>query len=381
MLGGNTLPYLVLHSGGSRRKLLCLRTHSLEIAYTATMHSPKIASHKLRLLSKNLKYLLLPPLPSIYRTSLASETETSQVFAALLTRGTHAQGSPTALTSPLAPTLRTFHLLPFFPFLRQSPTFTAYGRHARVEFSLTSRAERQARTGRVFHSPLVPNGRHALVEFSLTSRAERQARTSRCQTAGTHWSSFHSPLLPNGRHARVKFSLTSRAERLPRTGQVFTHLLCRTAGVRGRVFHSPLPTDSLPFFIPTSRLGDLGDYMIIIGLQTTDAHSRVRVLELRDKQVPNQEVPPRSKTWGTTAIPNVHSVCSIDSWGRLCTIGPFANLQHGMPSNQPSRQSISVRLPQNFCWNLSEHVSISGDTPPSPTSKLSAKSITNALYK
>ncbi|CAL2271187.1 unnamed protein product [Prunus armeniaca] len=270
MLGGNTLPYLVLHGGGSRRKLLCLRTHS-----------PEISSHKLRLLSKNLKYLLLPPLPSIYRTSLASETETSQVFAALLTRGTHAQGSPTALTSPLAPTLRTFHLLPFFPFLRQSPTFTAYGRHARVEFSLTSRAERQARTGRVFHSPLVPNGRHALVEFSLTSRAEQQAGTSRCQTAGTHWSSFHSPFVLNGRHARVK-----------------------TAGVRGRVFHSPLPTDSLPFFIPTSRLGDLGDYMIIIGLQTTDARSRVRVPELRDKQVPNQEVPPRSKTWGTT-------VCTI----------------------------------------------------------------------
>ncbi|CAL8080286.1 unnamed protein product [Prunus armeniaca] len=120
-----------------------------------------------------------------------------------------------------------------------------------VEFSPTSRAERQTRT----------------VGSSLTSCVERQAGTCRvftytsCRTAGA-------------------------------PGLVFTHLLCRTAGTHGSSFHSPLPADSLPIFKPTSWLEDLGDYMIIPGLQTTDARSRVRMPELRDKQVLNQEVLP-----------------------------------------------------------------------------------------
>ncbi|CAL8164007.1 unnamed protein product [Prunus armeniaca] len=142
----------------------------------------------------------------MYRMSLASGTETSQVFAALPIRGTHAQGSPIALTSLLAPTLRTFRHLPFFSFLRQSTTFTAYGRHARVEFPLTFRAERQARTGLVFHSPLVPNGR----------RARSSLHSPLVPNGGRARSSLHSPLVPNGWQARVEFSLTPRAERQAR---------------------------------------------------------------------------------------------------------------------------------------------------------------------
>ncbi|CAL2255047.1 unnamed protein product [Prunus armeniaca] len=189
-----------------------------------------------------------------------------------------------------------------------------------------------------------------------------------CRTAGARGRVFTYPSCRTaGARGRV-FTYPSCRTAGAR-GRVFTYPSCRTAGTHGSSFHSPLPADSLPIFKPTSWLGDLGDYMIITGLQTTDARSRVRMPELRDKQVPNQEVPPRSETWRTTV------------WGRLCTISPFANLRHGMSSNQPSRQSNSVRLPQNFCWNLSEHVSISEDTPTSPTSKLSAKSITNALYK
>ncbi|CAL2256641.1 unnamed protein product [Prunus armeniaca] len=166
--------------------------------------------------SQKLKYLLLPSLPPFYRTSLASGTETSQLFAALPTRVPHAQGSPSALTFPLR-----LHFdvstSPFLSFLRQQLSWQTAGthwscfhsplvpngRHTWVLFSLTPRAEQQARTG----------------QFSITSRAERQARTSRvfthlsCRTVGTHGSCFHSPLVPNGRHAWVLFSLTSRTER------------------------------------------------------------------------------------------------------------------------------------------------------------------------
>ncbi|CAL9028642.1 unnamed protein product, partial [Prunus brigantina] len=76
-------------------------------------------------------------------------------------------------------------------------------------------------------------------------------------------------------------------------------------------------------------------------------------------------------------IPNVLSARFTDSGGRLFTIRPYVNLRHGLPSNQPSRQSDSDRLPQNFCQNLSEHVSISEDTPTSPTSKLKSLLVTN----
>ncbi|KAI5316603.1 hypothetical protein L3X38_036310 [Prunus dulcis] len=151
--------------------------------------------------------------------------------------------------------------------------------HALVEFSLTSRAERQARIGRVFthlscrkagthgssfHSPLVPNGRHTWVEFSLTSRAELQARIGRvfthlsCRTAGTHGSSFHSPLMSNGKHALIKFSLTSRAERQAHNDRV------------------------LPRLRPTSALGQ-HDYHCHT---TKDTRTRVRIPELRDTSKP-----------------------------------------------------------------------------------------------
>ncbi|CAL9011532.1 unnamed protein product [Prunus brigantina] len=232
--------------------------------------------------SQKLKYLLLPSLPPFYRTSLASGTEMSQLFAALLTHVTHAQGSPSSLTSPLAPVLRRFDFSILLLFEKKHNFL----------------GEWQARMGRVF------------THLS-------------CRTAGMRGSSFHSPLVRNGRHAGVDFSLTSRAERQARGGRVFTHLSCRTAGTRGSSSHSPLVPNgrpplthpfctgqppsvcrSLPIFKPTPWLEDLGDYMIITGLQTTDARSRVRMPELKNKQVPNQEVPPRSETWGTT-------VCTI----------------------------------------------------------------------
>ncbi|CAL9005956.1 unnamed protein product [Prunus brigantina] len=112
----------------------------------------------------------------------------------------------------------------------------AGNRHSQAPFALkTSKHNfhsiRQARTGRIFnhllcrkvgthgssfHSLLVPNGRHARVEFSLTSRAERQTRlvefslTSRAERqASPGRSSFHLPLVANSRQARVEFSLTS----------------------------------------------------------------------------------------------------------------------------------------------------------------------------
>ncbi|CAL2266712.1 unnamed protein product [Prunus armeniaca] len=42
---------------------------------------------------------------------------------------------------------------------------------------------------------------------------------------------------------------------------------------------------------------------------------------------------------------------------------------------------IPTDKPRNSSQNLSGHVSIAEDTPTSPTSKLSTKSTTNALYK
>ncbi|CAL2245639.1 unnamed protein product [Prunus armeniaca] len=293
------------------------------------------------------------------------------------------------------------------------------GRQAWVEFSLTSSVERQARTSRVFthlscrtadthgssfHSPLVPNGRQARVEFSLTSRAERQAGTGRvfthlsCRTAGTHRSSFGSPLVPNDRHARVEFSLTSRAEwqartgrvfthlscrAAARTGRVFTHLLCRTAGTHGSSFYSPhMPNGRHAWsgfhspLVPFNHLRQTNLFLSFpSNLQTNllawglgGLHDHHRLTNDR-RSFPGQNAGAQGQ-----ASPQPRSPSSIgnlgDYWGRLRTISPFANLRHGLPSNQPSRQSNSVILPRNFCQNLSEHVSISEDTPTSPTSKV-----------
>ncbi|CAL2255046.1 unnamed protein product [Prunus armeniaca] len=123
----HTLFCTVVEVAGNRSAFTNTRRKSPTTSQCTRPKSPLTSSG----CSQNLKYLPLPPLPSIYRTSLASGTETSQVFSAL-------------------PTLRTFRLLPFFSFLRQSTTFIAYGRHAQVKFSLTPRAERQARMSRVF---------------------------------------------------------------------------------------------------------------------------------------------------------------------------------------------------------------------------------------
>ncbi|CAL8991546.1 unnamed protein product, partial [Prunus brigantina] len=61
-------------------------------------------------------------------------------------------------------------------------------------------------------------------------------------------------------------------------------------------------------------------------------------------------------------IPNVLSARCNDSGGRLHTISPYANLQHGLLSDQQSHQSNFDRSSQNSCHNLLEHVSISKDT-------------------
>ncbi|CAL2247266.1 unnamed protein product [Prunus armeniaca] len=109
-----------------------------------------------------------------------------------------------------------------------------------------------------FHSPLMPNGRYPVVEFSLTSHAEWQVRGGQvfthlsCETAGAHGMSFHSPLMPNGRHAVVEFSLTSLAEQ--------RHAVVELSLTLGFYCHS------LPIFQPPFLLGDLGDYMITIGM-------------------------------------------------------------------------------------------------------------------
>ncbi|CAL8132461.1 unnamed protein product [Prunus armeniaca] len=179
MLGWKTLPYLVLHGGGSRRKSLCLRKPSPEIAHNAAMHLPEIASHKLRLLSEPQDE---PSIGNRNVTSLRSVADTCHPCI----------GEPNRPHLPTCAYTSNVSTSPFFSFLRQSTPFPAYGRQARVEFSLTSRAEWQARTGRVF------------THLS-------------CRTAGTH-------------------------------GQVFTHLSCRST-----TFGKPTSScRSLPIFKPTS---------------------------------------------------------------------------------------------------------------------------------
>ncbi|CAL9017961.1 unnamed protein product, partial [Prunus brigantina] len=176
----------------------------------------------------------------------------------------------------------------------------------------TSRAERPARIGRVSTpSRAERQARSGLV--LTTSRAERPARIGRVSTPSRAERQACSGLVLTTsraeRQARIgRVSTPSRAERQARSGLVLTTSRAERQARIGRVWFSPplvpngrrAPTRSscrsLPIFKPTPWLEDLGDYMITTGLQTTDARSRVRMPELRDKQVPNQEVPPRSET-------------------------------------------------------------------------------------
>ncbi|CAL8082059.1 unnamed protein product [Prunus armeniaca] len=69
-------------------------------------------------------------------------------------------------------------------------------------------------------------------------------------------------------------------------------------------------------------------------------------------------------------MPNVPSAFSTDSRINYGPSATHANFRHGVPSDQRSHQSNSDRSSQNSYQNLSEHVSISEDSPTSPTSKL-----------
>ncbi|CAL2264972.1 unnamed protein product [Prunus armeniaca] len=108
--------------------------------------------------------------------------------------------------------------------------------------------------------------------------------------------------MPNDRRTRDKFSLTSHAERQTRGGRVFTYLPCRTVAHSGRAFTHPQLILPFPSNLPTSPLawglGGLHDHHQH-DQTTKDACTRVRMPELSDKQVSNQEVPPRSETWRT----------------------------------------------------------------------------------
>ncbi|CAL2226724.1 unnamed protein product [Prunus armeniaca] len=90
--------------------------------------------------------------------------------------------------------------------------------------------------------------------------------------------------MPNGRYPVAEYSLTSHAERQACSGRAFTHPRLLLP------FPSNLPTSPL-----ARGLGGLHDHHRH-DQTTKDARTRVRMLELTDKQVPNQEVPPRSET-------------------------------------------------------------------------------------
>ncbi|CAL9025104.1 unnamed protein product [Prunus brigantina] len=116
---------------------------SPEISYATAVHSPKIASHKLGLLSK-CQVPLLPSLQPIYRTNLALGSKMTRPFVTLPTCVTHAQGSPRVIASHLRERFKfsqTFFSKRNFPNEQQT--------HIAVEFSLTSRAERQAHNDRL----------------------------------------------------------------------------------------------------------------------------------------------------------------------------------------------------------------------------------------
>ncbi|CAL2276811.1 unnamed protein product [Prunus armeniaca] len=164
---------------------------------------------------------------------------------------------------------------------------------------------------------------------------------------------------------------------------------------------------SLPIFKPTPWLEDLGDYMITTGLQTTDARSRVKMPELLDtsKSKIKKSLLDR-KLGGLLFVPYLTTHSRRDTWNALkpetSSTGPYRMFsQHSVPiqgvDNAASLPTPTfgivyratnhhinliltdyLRIPAKACQN---HVSTSEDTPTSPTSKLSAKSITNALYK
>ncbi|KAH0973977.1 hypothetical protein GBA52_015876 [Prunus armeniaca] len=168
---------------------------SPENAYNAAMHTPEIASHKLHLLSKPQDE------PSIGNRNITSLRSLADTWHPCIGEPNHPHLPTCAYTSNVSPSPRVDGRWAWSSF--HSP-LVPNSRHAQVESSLTPRAERQACTGRVFthlscrtasacgrvfthlscrtacthgssfHSPLVPNGRHARVDSSLSPRAEQQ---------------------------------------------------------------------------------------------------------------------------------------------------------------------------------------------------------------
>ncbi|CAL8074102.1 unnamed protein product [Prunus armeniaca] len=67
---------------------------------------------------------------------------------------------------------------------------------------------------------------------------------------------------------------------------------------------------------------------------------------------------------------NVPSAFYTDSRINYSPSATHANFRHGVLSDQQSHQSNPDRSSQKSCQNMSEHVSISEDSPTSPTSKL-----------
>ncbi|CAL2266720.1 unnamed protein product [Prunus armeniaca] len=114
-----------------------------------------------------------------------------------------------------------------------------------------------------------------------------------------------------------------------------------------------------------------------------DARTWVRTPKLKDKQVPNQEVPSRSgpAQW---AMPKGRSAYSTVSYlvGKLekhLQLAPPPTFSTQYRATSQHIRLIPIDKPRNSLQNLSRHMSIAKDTPTSPTLKLSTKSITKML--
>ncbi|CAL2265909.1 unnamed protein product [Prunus armeniaca] len=65
---------------------------------------------------------------------------------------------------------------------------------------------------------------------------------------------------------------------------------------------STLAVVTFPILQSSPLIGDLGDYMTTIGKARDDARIQAKLPKIENKQVPNQEVPSQSETWGTPLL-------------------------------------------------------------------------------